>query len=271
MAMFLVSDGADVNMKLQHRNYSSVLAAAAASFLYSLDDMKIKIVELLVSKGADVNIQLHSADGEFGSVEYLIRNVKADVNQQVRHGKLGIALAAAAFLGRKECVQTLIKAGADINLWIQHGKFRTAAQATCAAELVWKTKREWGEGHYIWRRRGCRSRIVQFIQRMRVVQKGQEAPASNWPDKAQPSPNCDEQADDLCSAGELKLGSWIKQETFYSCNNKSDSQTNAKGLLGVELPAKIYRSSTCSQARVNDQQVGIAAIVMKLLGGNPDG
>ncbi|KAI3323881.1 hypothetical protein HD806DRAFT_544007 [Xylariaceae sp. AK1471] len=165
MIKFLVNEaGADVNTHL-HGTFGSALAAAGSG-----GGNNIEIVRLLLQAGADVNMQLQ---GVFGSalvaavwggtdkalkftvrdggdlshfqstaeisrkdnqvVELLVRNAKADVNQQIRHGSLGSALAAASFFGFKECVDFLIKAGANVSLRIENGLFRTALQA-CRAD-----------------------------------------------------------------------------------------------------------------------------------------
>ncbi|KAI1742078.1 hypothetical protein F4680DRAFT_412804 [Xylaria scruposa] len=138
----LIAKGADVNMQLQHGWYGSALAAAVSNYNSREGIEKIKV---LLASGADVNMQLQS--GGFGSVlihavasyasslhiiKYLLSNTKVKVNQQVRHGRFGTALAAAAFYRQGTYVDILIEAGADANLEIQHGEFRTATEAARA-------------------------------------------------------------------------------------------------------------------------------------------
>ncbi|KAI1347743.1 hypothetical protein F5Y01DRAFT_318385 [Xylaria sp. FL0043] len=181
----LIAQGADVNMQLQNGYYGSALAAAVSNEF----NEGIEKVKVLLASGADVNMQLQS--GAFGSalihavaswpaspqiVEYLLNNTKVKVNQQVRHGRFGTALAAAAFYRREKYVEILIKAGANIHLWIQHGEFRTAAQAACAGARPWRCRpTDWDhaskQGQRLWRllqrmrRRQRRRRIVQRIWR----------------------------------------------------------------------------------------------------------
>ncbi|KAI0537878.1 hypothetical protein GGR58DRAFT_325662 [Xylaria digitata] len=134
---FLLKSGADVNMRIQNGSYGSALAVAATcdigpSFL---------VMKLLLQSGADVNMQLDT--GMYGSalifaiengndqmVRFLTLDAKTDVNQQIRHGRFGSALAAAAFLGSKRCASILIEAGANVNLSIENGDFRTAMEAS---------------------------------------------------------------------------------------------------------------------------------------------
>ncbi|KAN0091838.1 hypothetical protein V8E51_017685 [Hyaloscypha variabilis] len=102
-----------VDMPLEHGVYGSVLAAAAA-------------------KG---NIEI---------VKFLVQEGRADVNMPLEHGIFGSALAAAAagrdfeiveFLvqkGANRCAEVLINAGANVNLKLENGPFRTALQASRA-------------------------------------------------------------------------------------------------------------------------------------------
>ncbi|KAI0475504.1 ankyrin repeat-containing domain protein [Xylariaceae sp. FL0804] len=112
---FLVNEaGVDANQQLQHGLYGSPLAAAATA----------------VAAVADVAApyQRDVADPE-PCLTFLIE-AGAEVNQQIRHGVCGTALAAAAYWGRPKMVGLLIKAGAEVNLKIENGPFRTALQAS---------------------------------------------------------------------------------------------------------------------------------------------
>lgn len=149
--------GADVNMALRRGKYGSALATAAAygekeAINLLLDagaDINMPLegdcgsaleaavangnsatTESLLDAGADVNMPLM---GTFGSAlaaailqnlsvaKYLVLVAKANVNQQLRHGKIGSALATAAFLGRTDCIKFLIEIGANVNLRIEDG------------------------------------------------------------------------------------------------------------------------------------------------------
>ncbi|KAJ8124960.1 hypothetical protein O1611_g8681 [Lasiodiplodia mahajangana] len=148
---FLDQAGADINLQLRTGQYGSALAAVAAEA--SLWGKKLKIVKFLVHAGADINLQLQG--GNYGNalaaaiahdsikvVEYLVYDIEVNVNQQIRHGRYGgSALAVAAYWGTEKCAEILIKAGAEVNLEIENGPFRTALQA-CQADVsvkdLWK-------------------------------------------------------------------------------------------------------------------------------------
>ncbi|KAJ7327642.1 ankyrin repeat-containing domain protein [Mycena albidolilacea] len=92
-----------------------------------------KIVELLINKEADVNVQggkystalqTASLNGHKDIAELLI-NKGADVNAQ--GGEYGTALQAASSNGHKDIAELLINAGADVNA--QDGYYGTALQA----------------------------------------------------------------------------------------------------------------------------------------------
>ncbi|KAI0103318.1 ankyrin repeat-containing domain protein [Nemania sp. FL0031] len=132
---FLVQAGADINMQLRAGKYGSALAAAAAFG-------NRETAQLLIQARADINLQLRT--GKFGSalaaavamaqvtvLEYFVQLPTVDVNQQILHGGYGgSALAVAAYWGREDYADILIKAGADVNLKIENGPFRTALQAS---------------------------------------------------------------------------------------------------------------------------------------------
>ncbi|KAE8440485.1 hypothetical protein EG329_007429 [Mollisiaceae sp. DMI_Dod_QoI] len=135
---YLIEQGADVNLLLPTGDYGSALAAAAWTG-------KIETVKYLVKQGADVNLLLKT--GDYGSalaaatrgakteiVKYLIEQ-GADVNLLLRTGSFGSALAVAAWLGKNEIVKYLIEQGADVNLLLQTGGYGSAL-----AVAAW-----WGE------------------------------------------------------------------------------------------------------------------------------
>ncbi|KAI1733395.1 hypothetical protein F4680DRAFT_46657 [Xylaria scruposa] len=140
----LIQAGADVNMQLQHGNYGSALAAAAATAWH-----EIEVAKLLLDNGADVNMQLQY--GYYGSalaaaafdgaieVTTLLINSGADVNMQLQHGIFGSALAAAAFHGAIEVTTLLINSGADVNMQLQHGNYGSALVAASAFKHSYST------------------------------------------------------------------------------------------------------------------------------------
>ncbi|KAI0855166.1 ankyrin repeat-containing domain protein [Xylaria cubensis] len=150
VARLLIDNGADVNMQLQCGEYGSALAVASSLSYHTF-------LEFLVDVGADVNMQVQVGDcgnallaaivhGNTRGVEFLVMDAKADVNQQVQHGKYGNALAAAAFWGRKECVDILIQAGAEVNLRVENGSFRSALEASRGILPVKVIRPDWKEG-----------------------------------------------------------------------------------------------------------------------------
>ncbi|KAI0392363.1 ankyrin repeat-containing domain protein [Xylariaceae sp. FL0594] len=121
--LLLLREGADVNKQLQTGKYESALVAAAAG-------QQLHNFKLLLEAGAEVNMDLKT--GPHGSVLvaalFLVFDLQVDVNYQIRHGRFGSALAAASYFGLPQSVELLIKAGADVNLAIENGPFRTALQ-----------------------------------------------------------------------------------------------------------------------------------------------
>ncbi|KAI1115050.1 hypothetical protein F5Y14DRAFT_450409 [Nemania sp. NC0429] len=126
----LCEAGMEVNMKLWTHDGSALAAAAAGGHT--------ETVEVLVNKGADINMQLPkgnygsalaaaAARGHTGTVEVLV-NKGADINMRLQGGNYGSALAAAAYGQRTETVEFLINKGADINMQLQ-GYFGSALAA----------------------------------------------------------------------------------------------------------------------------------------------
>ena len=120
----------DVDITSALENSGTLLSWAAGK-----GDMKT--VELVVSRGADVNaqdeyygnaLQAASVEGQEKVVEILVRR-GADVNAQ--GGDPGNALYAASAAGHKKVVEILVNHGADVNA--QGGYYGNALQAASAA------------------------------------------------------------------------------------------------------------------------------------------
>ncbi|KAL6411722.1 integrase core domain protein [Ilyonectria robusta] len=149
---FLIQEGAKVNMLLQSGDYGSALAAAA-------DWGWTETVKFLVQEAAaDVNMPLQS--GRFGSAlaaaaywgrietvkflveeaargwtqifKFLVKGAAVDIHQEIRCGRYGSALAAAAYWAWKACAEVLIEAGARVNLRPENRPFGNALQASRA-------------------------------------------------------------------------------------------------------------------------------------------
>jgi hypothetical protein len=105
----------------------------------------VSICGHLIDWGAEVNEQLKIGDhgsalaaaaygGDKEVVRLLIES-GADVNAQLQVGDYGTALAAAAYRGKKEVVRLLIESGADVNAQLQVGDYGSALAA--AAAVSW--------------------------------------------------------------------------------------------------------------------------------------
>ncbi|CAG7934094.1 unnamed protein product [Penicillium olsonii] len=106
----------------------------------------IEIGELLIIKGADVNMLLPngtdgsalaaaSAGGDIEVAELLI-NKGTDVNMLLPNGTKGSALAAASFRGEIQAMNLLINKGADVNLVLPGGEYGSAlAVASYSGEI----------------------------------------------------------------------------------------------------------------------------------------
>lgn len=146
--------GLDVNHQTSApiTHFGCALAAALA-----LDSDHLLVLEYLLEKGADVNLQTPNGDyhsplaaasqyfrEDPGPMEYLIKH-GAEVNLQLVHGDYGSVLAMMARAGfhtyasgrDRDQVQLLLDHGADINLALDHGKFRCALMAA-----VWAGREE---------------------------------------------------------------------------------------------------------------------------------
>ena len=135
----LLKAGADVNMDLKTGQHGSILVAALASIAeervfsyWTREDLHDDADDDDDDDDADNDDDIdYGNDKDYCDIlEFLIFDVKVDVNYQIRHGRIGSALAAASFFGLTHSVKLLIEAGADVNLAIENGPFRTALQAS---------------------------------------------------------------------------------------------------------------------------------------------
>jgi hypothetical protein len=97
-------------------------------------------------------------------VKYLI-TVGVDVNQQLRFGSYGSALATAAYWGWEECVEILIKAGAMVHLKLENGPFRNALEASKADILEEDLNRVSWSSKYGKTQRWAKAEIAALLER----------------------------------------------------------------------------------------------------------
>ncbi|KAK0704346.1 hypothetical protein B0H67DRAFT_348118 [Lasiosphaeris hirsuta] len=132
----LIDAGADINAPLEGGIFGSALAAAAGQ-------ARPNFLKTLIQAGADVNQRLRtgffgsalSAAAWFGDVRSLevLLLAGADPNLQPESGsetEFGSPLVAAACMAQSACAYKLVEGGADVNLVLGHGVYRTALQAT---------------------------------------------------------------------------------------------------------------------------------------------
>lgn len=117
-----IGNGTDVNLVVESGLYCSALQVAVECYDpyraqlridFSRHRYRLDIIELLIKNGANVNLQFET-------------------------GRCGSALAASAFKGRKEIVETLLNAGAIATLALNHGDYATALDAAIAGEVNFK-------------------------------------------------------------------------------------------------------------------------------------
>ena len=129
-AQDLIDKGADVNAKGGYYNYALSAASAGGHR---------EIVELLLDKGADVNVEegggysnaLSAASaGGHREVVKLLLDKGADVNKEGGGSFYGNALSAASAGGHREVVELLLDKGADVNA--QGGYYSNALEAAKA-------------------------------------------------------------------------------------------------------------------------------------------
>ena len=132
---FLVQKGGDVNMLLPSSICGNILAAAAYWG-------GTQIVKLPVEQGADTNMHLPCGDyssavvaaatagGEPEIMEFLLREGSTNMDTMLQSVKHRSALAVAAYWGWIGRAESLIDAGADVNLKLKSGHYDTALQAS---------------------------------------------------------------------------------------------------------------------------------------------
>ncbi|RYP17500.1 hypothetical protein DL765_004464 [Monosporascus sp. GIB2] len=170
---FLVQNGADINMPLQTGDYGSALTAAAY-------EGRIEIVKFLIQEGAKVNMPLQT--GYYGSalaatayrgqteiIKFLVQEGGADANVQLQWGSFGSALAAAAYCGWKECAESLIDAGAKVNLRLENGPYGTAIQAARQDMSQEDRSREWPDTRDEERLKQDKAEVVEMLQRRDAI------------------------------------------------------------------------------------------------------
>ncbi|KAM3078521.1 hypothetical protein ACMFMG_006393 [Clarireedia jacksonii] len=114
MVKFLLDHGADC--KISEGRFGTALSAAAWQG-------NLAIVKTLINQGSDINdingdlgSPLHAAAcSKNASVELIHMLLQAGADIQMKEGRHGTALQAAAYEGKADIVRTLIKCGADIN------------------------------------------------------------------------------------------------------------------------------------------------------------
>ncbi|KAL2680425.1 hypothetical protein Neosp_008026 [[Neocosmospora] mangrovei] len=133
----LIENGANVNLLLPTGEYGSALIAAAR---YGT----VELCSYLLDKGADVHLRVPhgwyrspliaamlSESDEF--VEFLLEEgVEVDQMPDGDKAVFGTALIAGAYWGFASGVRMLLKAGAQVNLRSEVGRFRTALEAVRA-------------------------------------------------------------------------------------------------------------------------------------------
>ncbi|KAJ5105004.1 hypothetical protein NUU61_002351 [Penicillium alfredii] len=144
---WLLKEGANVNLPLKHGQFGSALAAAVRAGIHDR-------IHALIEAGADLNMVLEGRD--FGSafalaaafeynfqVPQVLVGAGANVNLKTP-GRYGTPLIAAACFGQKDCVEYLVKNGADVNLAVENSPYPTALQAAksdISEHLPWMHQR----------------------------------------------------------------------------------------------------------------------------------
>jgi ankyrin repeat protein len=124
-AAFLIANGADVNAEDRSGNTPLSLALEKD---YQHEKVFVPMVELLISKGANINSQekglknplIWAWRGNHGEIVKLLVTKGADVNTRDFHGWTPLTWAAAE--GHAEIAQWLVSKGADINVKAKFGE-----------------------------------------------------------------------------------------------------------------------------------------------------
>ncbi|KAL2848401.1 ankyrin repeat-containing domain protein [Aspergillus pseudoustus] len=130
---YLLEAGAQINMPLKHGYFGSAFAATAWRGQFDK-------IQLLVDRGADVNMRLEGSDfpnalamvaaftwGD-GTVEFIHR-LGVDINPKYPGKRYGSPLIAAAAFGQRDCVEYLLDNGAEVNGNYERSHYATALQA----------------------------------------------------------------------------------------------------------------------------------------------
>ena len=132
----LIKAGADVN-ESDSFHHTALIKATETGLE--------KCAEELIKAGADVNASEHKGftslmyaamEGNLNLVKMLIDVVASLDDRDIRNGRT--ALIAAAWNGHHQCVDTLIRTGADVNI-------ASASRRTAVAIYTWGPREE---GHY---------------------------------------------------------------------------------------------------------------------------
>ena len=136
----LIQVGTDVNATLWRNWFGSCVELVAAS-----GATETERAAFLIESGANVN--LVSKRGLFGTaltaaagydnckmVAFLLKHL-GDPNLRPPHAFLETPLMMAAFSGAYNCAEALLKAGADVNLSVDRGKFRNALHVAESQDL----------------------------------------------------------------------------------------------------------------------------------------
>lgn len=99
--------------------------------------------------GCDSALELFAWRGNFQCVQSLVKEHGANVNQTSEYGDFGCALIAGIVKHRLAVVSYLIKAGADINLYVPNGEYHTPLAAAIIVLVVAlneeSTEDEWSD------------------------------------------------------------------------------------------------------------------------------
>ena len=158
-----------MNMLLQSGDYGGALAAAAVRG-------KPEIVKLLVQQGADIKMHLPCGDyssavvaaaagGEPEIVEFLLREGSTNMDTMFQSVKHRSALAVAAYWGWIGRAESLIDAGADVNLKLKSEHYGTALQASQVEVSQENRERTWWDERDEKTLKQDKARVTELLQR----------------------------------------------------------------------------------------------------------
>lgn len=147
---FLLKRGGDINKAAATGKHASALAALLQN--RSFDLIKFLIEEagaradMPLTMGPCGNALVAAVSttdirGFFdrSTFRIMLDQNREAVNMSVEHGRYGSVLAAAAYWGHMSSFDILLEAGADPNMELEHGEFRTAYEAA-EAEFVFEPR-----------------------------------------------------------------------------------------------------------------------------------